>query len=611
MEMMAQAQPAAAPMPAANDAQEVQTTALPIERKRRMFEDSEDAHQKARRFAFEDEDFYHNFDDDQWTDAEKALLAERGQPTYTHNRVKRKVNFLMGMEQRGRTDPKALPRKPRMEMMAEIATDVLVAMDDKLKYDALASEGFFNLAVHGIIAMDWAWDQEEGQATATLVPYEEFFYDKRSKKPDFSDASYIGYAKWLDLDAAKSDYPSEEQNALLQMSLDRERISYAGYDDRPLLWATASGRGMNKIERVRVVVMYYRDRTRQWRLSHFCHAGDLYDDYSPYRDEKGKPRCNLIARSLYIDRENRRYGVVRDMKGPQREDNHLRAKLWHRANDRRMFAVDGAFGDDGDGLAKAKREIAKVDGVLQVNHGMRFGEDWGFVPNADQTAILTQLLGLADQEISRQGPNAGLQGRGASSQSGRSRQVQQEAGMTEENNIFDRFSQWKRDCYETMLLLAKQFWRNEDYIRVTDEEDGVRFVEINQPRQLPDGRTILWNDLGRIDVDIIIEDMPDVANLQAEQFETIANILGMGVPPHYLAALIKTSTLRDKDQLIEMIEAPMQPNPQAAQMAAMEMTERQAKTEKTMAETEKIKAETIHEQASAAVDMTKATLGAV
>lgn len=590
----------------------VQEGGFTIERKKRMFEDAEDAHCKMRELAFRDEDFYHNFDDDQWTTKEKVKLADRGQPTYTHNRIKRKVNFLMGMEQRGRTDPKALPRKPRMEMMAEVATDVLVAIDDMTKFDQTATEGFFGLLVHGLIACEDRWDEAEGEIATDDIAYEDFFGDPHSKKHDYSDARYLGYTKWMDLEDAKALYTTEEQQEYLQAAIDKERISFAGYDDRPYqLWASHS----DNRKRVRIITMYYRDAKNSWRLSHFCGSGDLYDVPSPWLCAKGRPDCGITAERLYIDRENRAYGVVRDMIGPQKEDNHYRAKIWHHANDRRFYYSDGAFGDaDRDGnsaIAAAKRELAKVDGAVRVNAGMRQGEDWGFLPSGDQVSMLTNLLQGADQELNRQGPNSGLQGRGASTQSGRSRMVQQEAGMIEENNVFDRLTEWKRRSFVRKFNLARQFWRDEMFIRVTDEETGPRFVGLNERVMTPQGFVAVKNDMSKLDVDIILDEMPDVATIQQEQFETISNLLGSGVPPQYLAALIKTSSLRDKDKLIESIMGPQEPDPMAAQAAALEMTQKEANVRKTHAETDKIAAETIHERASAAVDMTKATLGAV
>ena len=168
--------------------QDVQEGGFDIDRKRRMFQDAEEAHEKERELAFRDEDYYHNFDDDQWSAAEKQKLSERGQPRYTHNRIKRKVNFLMGVEQRGRTDPKALPRKPKSEMMAEVATDILAAIDDQTQFDQTASESFFHLLVHGVMACEDTWDPQDREIISNDIPYEEYFRDPRSKKHDLSDA---------------------------------------------------------------------------------------------------------------------------------------------------------------------------------------------------------------------------------------------------------------------------------------------------------------------------------------------------------------------------------------------------------------------------------------
>lgn len=591
--------------------QDVQEGGFDIDRKRRMFQDAEEAHEKERELAFRDEDYYHNFDDGQWSAAEKRKLSERGQPRYTHNRIKRKVNFLMGMEQRGRTDPKALPRKPKSEMMAEVATDILAAIDDQTQFDQTASESFFHLLVHGVMACEDRWDPQDREIISNDIPYEEYFRDPRSKKHDLSDARYQGYAKWFDLSDAQALYGSEQQLANLQASLDRGTISYAGYDDCP---DAIYGSTVRNVKRVRIITMYYRGPRNDWRLTHFCGGGDLYDVPSPWLDGKGRPDCGITAERLYVDRENRAYGVVRDMIGPQQEDNHFRAKLWHMANDRSFWYNDGAFGDHDNqrsAIERAKAEMAKVDGAVRINPAHPRGESWDFIDRSGQANILAGLLRSSDDELNRQGPNAGLQGRGASSQSGRSRLVQQQSGMIEENNVFDRLSNWKRRSFIRKFNLARQFWRDEDFIRVTDEEDGPRFIEIN--KQLWQGGRFLGvkNDMSKMDVDIILEEMPDVANIQSEQFEAIANLLGLGIPPHLMAALIKTSTLRDKDKLVAAIMAPMTPDPNAAQIQALAMTDREAKVRKTMAETEKLEAQVMSEKASAALDMTKASLGQV
>ena len=76
-----------------------------IDSLKRMFLLAEDAQTVSRDKAFRDRDWYDNFDDGQWSVEEKEELKKRGQPPATRNQIKRKVNFLIGYEQRSRSDP--------------------------------------------------------------------------------------------------------------------------------------------------------------------------------------------------------------------------------------------------------------------------------------------------------------------------------------------------------------------------------------------------------------------------------------------------------------------------------------------------------------------------
>ena len=63
-----------------------------------------------------------------------------------------------------------------------------------------------------------------------LVKEDSFFYDPRSYEPDFSDARYMGEAKWLDLETAQEMFPdhaedlasSVEDSSYLSTNPDRE-----------------------------------------------------------------------------------------------------------------------------------------------------------------------------------------------------------------------------------------------------------------------------------------------------------------------------------------------------------------------------------------------------
>jgi hypothetical protein len=566
-----------------------ESEAFSLTKKKQMFQEAEDALETPRLLAFRDEDFYHNFDDDQWSKEEKALLGERGQPLYTHNRCKKKIKTLKGMEQRGRTDPKTYPRKPNMEGMSEVATDVLNALDDKTHFDALASEAFVDLTVPGIEAIEIVASGKDIELDD--VRYDEFFYDPRSKKGNFSDAAYLGYAKWFDLDVAKKKYP--EQASALTETVSSSQVA-AEYEDKPTgLWTSRhAGR-----KRVRIVVMYYKEANGIWRLSHFAGNADLYDEISPWVDDKDEPICGIVAQACYKDRENRCYGELRDIIGPQRELNHYRAKMWHYANNRRTWGNEGAFKD----VEETKTEMAKVDGHVTVNPGMTMGEDWGFIESAEDVSIFGSLLGMAENEIGVQSPNEALIGRQAASQSGRAGEVQRDAGMTEEHDVFDLHRQWKENVYRHMFWRARQFWREPDYLRIVEEDNGAdvtRFVAINEPVFDPWGQQVSTrNNMAELDVDIVVKAMPEVAMLQQEQYAKLVEAAPVlaSAPPWLTKILIRASDLKDKkelEQMVEQMQQPPQPDPMQQQAVALEMRDKAAETEKTIAETEKIRSET-------------------
>ena len=71
----------------------------------RMFEQSEDATLTARGKSERDRDYRRQI---QHTAEEIATLKKRGQPIVTDNRIKTKIDFLVGLEKQQRIDPRAL-----------------------------------------------------------------------------------------------------------------------------------------------------------------------------------------------------------------------------------------------------------------------------------------------------------------------------------------------------------------------------------------------------------------------------------------------------------------------------------------------------------------------
>jgi hypothetical protein len=111
---------------------------------------------------------------------------------------------------------------------------------------------------------------------------------------------------------------------------------------------------------------------------------------------------------------------------------------------------------------------------------------------------------------------------------------------------------------------------------------------------------------GEMTMDIILEEVPDTANIQQEQFEMLVKLAQAGVnfPPK---VYISASALRNKRELIEMLEEKKDPAQEAAEQLTMEKAK--AEIEKMLSEIEKNKAQSVKTLAEA--DMLDAQLGQV
>lgn len=571
----------------------------PVDQLKRMFQNAEGAQADARELGRRDRAWYHNYNDDQWTKDEKNVLRSRGQPIVTSNRIKRKVNFLIGHEQRTRSDPRAFPRNPQDTQAAETVTDVLDYVETQTRFDRIASACFEDMAVQGIEAAEVVIEDEE--IVINRIEFDKFFYDPRSREKDFSDARYLGFQDWWDLDEALELFPDAKE--ALEGSLEPAGggVGDSGFDDKPqdgVFW------GDSDRKRVRIAVIYYKISGGRWAYAYYTGGGILREGVSEYLDEDQYPCCPIIAQSAYVDGDNNRYGVVRDMISPQSEINYRKSMSLFLIKNRRLWANDKSIFPN---PAQAKAEAAKADGLLIANG--RYGEQWGFIDSSAETMGNFELMQAAFAEIEAQGPNAGLQGRGTEGQSGRAIIAQQNAGLTEENSLFDAHNDWKLRIYRAMWARAKQFWTEEKYVRVTDDENAYRFVQVNvfQGVDPMTGQPIVENALAMMDVDIIIEASVDLISLQHEQFEQLAQLAqsGIPIPPD---VLIAASQLRNKQELLEKLQQAQQAAQQSQMMQlAIEQAKTQADIENTQADTQYTRARAMNESADAAKTVAEAS----
>jgi len=552
------------------------------------------------------------YDTKQWTENEKASLAARNQPDIAFNRIKPAVNGIVGVTERGRSEPRAYPRTPNDEDSADVATDTLRYIADFNRFQRIKQDCFLDMLVPGTMAALVGVDADKN-IPITQIRWEEFIHDPRSRRRDFEDARFKGIAKWQYVDDVVAMFPDVPRDEI-EAAVDSGGLAVdSGLRDRPLnsppAWVDKKSR------RLLVVELYYRDGG-QWLYACFHATAVLNSGPSPYLDARGRPDCPIEAHSAYVDRDNARYGVVKDMRGPQDEINKRRSKLLHLLSVSQIQAVDPqAVEVDAD---VARKEAARPDGVIP------FG--WQKVSTSDMATGQSLLLTEAKNEIERLGPNPAVVGRDNADASGRALQARTQAGLIELGPIYGGLEDWELRIYRQCWARAKQFWTEQQFIRVTDDEDAPRFVGLNAPRGTPvmdpqtgqpamdpktgkpmegppiidplTGQSVfgLKNVLAEMDVDIILDTQPDTANIQQEQFQDLMQLVGSN--PAYAQSvpfdtMLELSSVPHKRQIIDKLKkAQEQAQAGQAQMQQVAQAKAQADIEKTTAEAQNKRADT-------------------
>lgn len=592
----------------------------------RKFDASQDASQDARTEAERARDYY---DGRQLTPDQIKALKKRKQPIVIENLIRPKVDYLCGLERQTRTDPKAYPRTMMHEDDANAVTDALRYVTEDQDFPIKRSTVFQHMLIEGFGGVEVFAEQTRAgiDPAIKMIDWGRLFYDPHSCRPDFSDAAYVGYVTWMDAEEAKRRWPEKE--AVIDATFQAGASSIdETYDDKPKWksWVDTNRK------RVRIVTIYDRSRG-DWERCVYTLSGELEECApSPFVDEDGKPECALILQSAYVDRDNDRYGLVRDYMSLQDEVNKRRSKFLHLANSRQVRVSPAA-----NVLPeRARQELTRPDGVIIAEQG-----DVEVISTGDMAAGHFNLLAEAKQAIQAVGPNATMQGKSGQDQSGRAILALQQGGMTEMAPLLDALRHFNIRVYRAIWNRIRQFWTGERWVRVTDDEKNVRFVGINTTQgalaatkikealksgqidqqqaaqfamQIQSDPSMMQpaNAIAEIDVDIEIDEVADTPTLRMEQFDQLTKLIPAAPQPYIpvmFRMMIEASNLRNKDKLLkvaEQMEQPQQPDPMQQGMMQLQMAGAQAEVEKTQSETAKNMATAQATQASVITDAMQA-----
>lgn len=508
----------------------------------------------------EQRDARHYLHGDQWSEEEIKTLKKRGQAPVTHNLYAQRINGIVGILERLKQDPKAYPRTPKHENGAELATATVRFALDVNQWDTispLCARDGANSGIGGLEIELIEGDMGDPEIGFAPVDSDVFFYDPRSFREDFSDARFMGVAKWISLDVAKELFPEKADE--LQGTL--EENSEWHTTDRDFKWT-------NTAEKRLFLVDHWYIENGQWKWCIYTGDTEILSGDSYLIDEKGKTQSKYIMFSANVDHDGDRYGFFRNVKSLQDEVNARRSKSLWLANARRVVMEKGAVQD----VEIARREAARPDGVVEVTPGLKF-EFEDAKSQADMRAQLDFAI-KAEQDLEKFGPNPALVGEDKRASSGRAISLLQQAGMAQIGPYIISYRGWKIRVYRAIWNAIQRYWKAERWIRVTDDEGVAQFIQLNGLDVDEFGRPAMVNAIGSLDVDIILDEGPDTINMQADAFDALSALASAGgqVPPGLLVELAPiTSSVKKKylDQIQQAQEAAQQqPNPEVEKARA-------------------------------------------
>ena len=545
------------------------------------------------------------YDGKQWTDAQVQKLKSRRQAPIVANKVKPKVEGLVGLYDMRKSEPKAYPRTSKHAESGHAVTDALRFVLDNNDFDTIrgdVAEDFFIEGYGGVIVKIRVDKKGEKWITIDQIPWDRIYFDPHSRDKLFKDTRWKGVIMWMHVDEAKEQFPGKED--IIDQVFHQDTEIDDTFEDRPR-WID------KEAKRIRLALHFekYKDA---WHMSISCGNTFLIDpQISPFLDDEGEPACPIELVSAYVDRDNCRYGETKHMLDYQDEINHRRSKFLHALNSRQTFGRKGAAGD----VKKLKRELRLADGHVEFE-GDQFGKDFGVLPATGQEAAQFELYLDAKAEMAATGHQANMQeGNQQGALSGRALARLQQSDSIEINRQYQRLRNFELNVLRQVWGRVKQSWDQDKWIRVVDDQNALRWVGFNIPitvqetleekindesqpthvrkmaahiytqmMQNQDPRlqeqVMTNNPIAELDVDLILDQSFDVINMEEEQFQLLAQFASSGDVD--ILDLIEVSNLRGKDDLVEKIEGRRKAAAEAAGGAQqLEAQSVAAKTENT------------------------------
>ena len=424
-------------------------------------------------------DLYHNR---QYNAEQLEILRRRGQPAETFNVIKTFSRLLLGYYSTIVNTVKIVPKKQSDIITAGVLNDIVDYVFKQNNFIAEAEKIKLDLLLNGIMCA--YVDVEELQETDEFnrpkfkinmqhVPIYELVLDPLSMRDDYADARFIHRFKWVSEETIVKIFGKDKLKELheYENTLNQQDTEFDKYfRDRFV--------GYHNVYNAYLLVhsIMVDDDNKIWSV---YWAGDTILDKSEitYREVKNPYR---IYRLHNNNVKAEYYGIFRDIIETQNSMNQALIKLQLLANAQKVFVQESSI----DNLKEFTDAVNRVNAVIPVKDlaGVK-------VENLSQDVLEQyKIIDAALMRIQRiLSVNDSFLGMAYASDSGSKVEIQQRASITALRYLTLAIEQFYRLLGWDIVCLIKQYFTFHDVMRIADQSNSVRWIEINKPMMTPDG----------------------------------------------------------------------------------------------------------------------------
>lgn len=450
-----------------------------IETLQDTFKISYDAFEESRNEALLVLDFYHNR---HYTADQLATLKERGQPAETFNVIKMFANLLIGYYSTVTNQPRVKPTKESSVITAQVLQDTVdyvlrvnnfATVGDSIKLDGILT-GLMVSYVDVVENGDFdQFGRPKYDINMSHVPSLEVLTDPLSKLPDNSDARFTHRFKWISGEEAVKLYGQDKVDKL--DSYDNHlSINEA---DFTFTYTTEFHGKYKTFDNYLVVHTIIEDENGDTWSKHWSGDIILSEKKVTYKDVKNPYRIEKINTS----NKTEFYGMFREVVETQNAINQALLKLQLMVNTQKAYVETGAV----ENIDDFTTQFNRVNAVIPVKKLVGLKIETLSKEVLDQYTIIDKALDRIQRVLSI---NDSFLGMAYASDSGSKVQLQKNASVVAQRFMTTKIEEYYRLLGWDVINLIKQYFTATDVIRVSDDYQGNKWVELNTPLQIPTGR---------------------------------------------------------------------------------------------------------------------------